>query len=518
MKTAVIYARYSSDKQTEQSIEGQLYDCYNYAKQHDLTVVNEYIDRAMTGKNDDRPAFRQMLKDSALKKWDHVLVWKLDRFARNTIDSAVNRQILNKNGVKLLSVMESFGEDASGQMMTHIIEAINEYYSADLREKTIRGMRQSALKAQTTGHIPLGYKVVDKKLVIDEETRIIPETVFRMYADGERLTDIAEHLNSQGYRTAKGNKFTTKSFYAMLSNEKYIGVYQYNDIRIEGGVPQMIPNEVFEAVREKLKVNRKRAAKNAARADYYLSGKLFCGYCGEPMSGLSGTGRNGDKHYYYRCNGVQKKSGCRKRNENKYDIENEVCKAARMLFDQMDSNDTAIAIRELYMAALARDYDADALENQLAECKKQAENIVNAIAQTGGNQMLFDKINELEERKSQLESTIRVNKAMENNIPSVEQIKVLIDDIRATDINTTEGKKAIAEIMISKVFVYDDKLTIIFKDKDGKSVDVPLTAVSGTETNAPETDCILSVSGSQSRHIQTVLGCVCVTVARQRNW
>ena len=518
MKTAVIYARYSSDKQTEQSIEGQLYDCYNYAKQHDLTVVNEYIDRAMTGKNDDRPAFRQMLKDSSLKKWDHVLVWKLDRFARNTIDSAVNRQILNKNGVKLLSVMESFGEDASGQMMTHIIEAINEYYSADLREKTIRGMRQSALKAQTTGHIPLGYKVVDKKLVIDEETRIIPETVFRMYADGKRLTDIAEHLNSQGYRTAKGNKFTTKSFYAMLSNEKYIGVYQYNDIRIEGGVPQMIPNEVFEAVREKLKVNRKRAAKNAARADYYLSGKLFCGYCGEPMSGLSGTGRNGDKHYYYRCNGVQKKSGCRKRNENKYDIENEVCKAARMLFDQMDSNDTAIAIRELYMAALARDYDADALENQLAECKKQAENIVNAIAQTGGNQMLFDKINELEERKNQLESTIRVNKAMENNIPSVEQIKVLIDDIRATDINTTEGKKAIAEIMISKVFVYDDKLTIIFKDKDGKSVDVPLTAVSGTETNAPETDCILSVSGSQSRHIQTILGCVCVTVARQRNW
>ena len=218
MKTAVIYARYSSDKQTEQSIEGQIYDCYNYAKQHDLTVVNEYIERAMTGKNDDRPAFRQMLKDSALKKWDHMLVWKLDRFARNTIDSAVNRQILNKNGVKLLSVMESFGEDASGQMMTHIIEAINEYYSADLREKTIRGMRQSALKAQTTGHIPLGYKVVDKKLVIDEETRIIPETVFRMYADGERLTDIAEHLNSQGYRTAKGNKFTTKSFYAMLSN------------------------------------------------------------------------------------------------------------------------------------------------------------------------------------------------------------------------------------------------------------------------------------------------------------
>ena len=218
MKTAVIYARYSSDKQTEQSIEGQLYDCYNYAKQHGITVIHEYIDRAMTGKNDDRPSFQQMLADCTRREWEYVLVWKLDRFARNTIDSAINRQILARNGVKILSVMESFGDDASGQMMTHIIEAINEYYSADLREKTIRGMRQSALKAQSTGHIPLGYKVVDKKLAIDEDTRIIPETVFSMYAAGERLTDIAEHLNSRGYRTAKGKKFTTKSFYAMLSN------------------------------------------------------------------------------------------------------------------------------------------------------------------------------------------------------------------------------------------------------------------------------------------------------------
>ena len=280
MKTAVIYARYSSDKQTEQSIEGQLYDCYNYAKQHGITVVHEYIDRAMTGKNDDSPSVREMLADSARHEWEYVLVWKLDRFARNTIDSAINRQTLSRNGVKILSVMESFGDDASGQMMTHIIEAINEYYSADLREKTIRGMRQSALKAQSTGHIPLGYKTVDKKLVIDESTRIIPETVFRMYAAGEKLTDIADRLNSMGYRTAKGKKFTVKSFYSMLSNEKYIGVYQYGDIRIEGGVPQMIPNDVFEKVREMLAVNRKRAAKNAAKADYYLSGKLFCGYCG----------------------------------------------------------------------------------------------------------------------------------------------------------------------------------------------------------------------------------------------
>lgn len=499
MKTAVIYARYSSDKQTEQSIEGQLYDCYNYAKQHGITVVHEYIDRAMTGKNDDRPSFREMLADSARHEWEYVLVWKLDRFARNTIDSAINRQTLSRNGVKILSVMESFGDDASGQMMTHIIEAINEYYSADLREKTIRGMRQSALKAQSTGHIPLGYKTVDKKLVIDESTRIIPETVFRMYAAGEKLTDIADRLNSMGYRTAKGKKFTVKSFYSMLSNEKYIGVYQYGDIRIEGGVPQMIPNDVFEKVREMLAVNRKRAAKNAAKADYYLSGKLFCGYCGEPMSGLSGTSRSGSTHYYYRCNGVQKKSGCTKRNENKERIEDEVCRAAWGVFRSMDKNQLAELIHEKYLKEAATETSTEVLEKQLSDVTKQAENVVNAIANTGGNQILFDKVKQLQEQKEQVESQLRIASAIKGNIPSVEQIVKLIDDVLEMDITTLEGKKAIADIMISKVYLFDDKLTVVFKDPEGKSQDIPLS-----EIENPEEDCILSASGSHIVQIRTL--------------
>lgn len=350
------------------------------------------------------------------------------------------------------------------------------------------------MKAQTTGHIPLGYKVVDKKLVIDDETRIIPETVFRMYAEGERLTDIADHLNAQGYRNRRGRPFTTNSFYNMLANEKYIGIYKYDDIVIEGGIPQMIPNDVFEAVREKLIINRKRAAKNTAKADYYLSGKLYCGHCGEPMSGLSGTGRNGVKHYYYRCNGVQKKSGCHKKLENKYLIEDEVCRAARSAFEQMDKAETAETIYQMYLQTVKNEYAPAELEKELTECTKQAENVVNAIAQTGGNQLLYDKVRELEERKEQLSSALRLSQAMTDNVPSVEQITVFIDDILATDINTTEGKKAIADIMISKVYVYDDKLTVIFKDKDGKSVDIPLSAVSDSSS----ADCAPSALGSQA--------------------
>ena len=218
------------------------------------------------------------------------------------------------------------------------------------------------------------------------------------------------------------------------------------------------------------------------------------------MSGLSGSGRNGVKHYYYRCNGVQKKSGCHKKLENKYLIEDEVCRAARSAFEQMDKAETAETIYQMYLQTVRNEYAPAELEKDLTECTKQAENVVNAIAQTGGNQLLYDKVRELEERKEQLSSALRLSQAMTDNVPSVEQITVFIDDILATDINTTEGKKSIADIMISKVYVYDDKLTVIFKDKDGKSVDIPLSAVSDSSS----ADCAPSALGSQSRIIRTL--------------
>lgn len=127
MKTAVIYARYSSDKQTEQSIEGQLYDCYNYAKANNITVIGEYIDRAMTGRNDDRPDFQRMIADSAKHTFELVLVWKLDRFARSTEDAAYNRGKLKRNGVRLLSIKEDFGDSSAGDLMMHVMESFNEF-------------------------------------------------------------------------------------------------------------------------------------------------------------------------------------------------------------------------------------------------------------------------------------------------------------------------------------------------------------------------------------------------------
>ena len=103
----VIYARYSSHAQTEQSIEGQLKFCYEFARRNNYTIIEEYIDRAVSGKTDNRPAFQRMIDDSKKKQFQYVLVYQLDRFARNRYDSATNKAKLKKNGVRVISVRES---------------------------------------------------------------------------------------------------------------------------------------------------------------------------------------------------------------------------------------------------------------------------------------------------------------------------------------------------------------------------------------------------------------------------
>ena len=151
MKIAVIYARYSSDNQTEQSIEGQLRVCEQYAQNNNIAILNTYIDRAMTGTNDNRPAFQQMIKDSANKEFDYILVYKIDRFSRNKYEIAKNKKILKDNGVKLLSAMENIPDTPEGIILESLLEGMAEYYSAELSQKVKRGMNETRLKGNFTG-------------------------------------------------------------------------------------------------------------------------------------------------------------------------------------------------------------------------------------------------------------------------------------------------------------------------------------------------------------------------------
>ncbi len=161
---AVIYARYSSDSQREESIEGQLRECKEYAKKNDITILGTYIDRAFSARTDNRPEFQRMIKDSAKHLFDMVLVWKLDRFARDRCDSATYKTILKKNGARVVSVTEYIADDPSGILLESLLEGYAEYYSAELSEKIARGQNENAYKCKYNGGgVPVGYYIDDEQ-------------------------------------------------------------------------------------------------------------------------------------------------------------------------------------------------------------------------------------------------------------------------------------------------------------------------------------------------------------------
>ena len=227
---AVIYARFSSEKQNEASIEGQLRECLDYAKYNGIEVIGEYIDRAVSAKTDNRPDFQRMIKDSYKNAFDTVLVWKLDRFARNRYDSAYYKNILKKNGVRVISAKESISQGADGILLESILEGYAEYYSAELSEKVRRGMTENALKARSNGvRAPFGYYVDENdQYQIDEGKAPIVKEIFTLYADGKKITEIVEIMKARGVQN-RGYTMNYNAIFRILTNRKYIGEYKFGD-------------------------------------------------------------------------------------------------------------------------------------------------------------------------------------------------------------------------------------------------------------------------------------------------
>ena len=196
---AVIYARYSNDNQREESIEGQLRECKEYADKNGITILCSYIDRALSAKTDNRPEFQKMVQDSAKGLFDTVLVWKLDRFARNRYDSAHYKAVLRRNGVKVVSATENISDGPEGIILESMLEGMAEYYSAELAQKINRGLTENALKGKNNGGgIPLGYQLTDDQhLRIDPLTAPIVREIYQRYAEGETVRSIITSLNER---------------------------------------------------------------------------------------------------------------------------------------------------------------------------------------------------------------------------------------------------------------------------------------------------------------------------------
>lgn len=394
MKTAVIYARYSSDSQTEQSIEGQLRVCEEFAQRNNIIILNTYIDRAMTGTNDNRPDFQQMIKDSANKEWQYVIVYKLDRFSRNKYETAKNKKILRDNGVKLLSAMENIPDTPEGIILESLLEGMAEYYSAELAQKVKRGMHETRLKGNFQGGtLPYGYKLNGRKIEIDETTVEVVRFIFKQYAMGKFVRNIIEELNSKGiYKN--GKPFALNTIYGILKNEKYTGIYRKNNEVYENMFPQIIDNETFEKVRARSKVNH--YGKRSIKTIYLLRNKLVCGYCGKPISAESGTTRLGKKINYYKCIGKKKyHNGCIKETIRQDILEDYILKIIITELSKPKVQDTMIK-RLMDIQNIPK---ANSTLNMLIKSKKQAEltlnNIMLAVEQGVVNKTTNERMKDL---------------------------------------------------------------------------------------------------------------------------
>lgn len=462
---AVVYARYSSHRQGEQSIEGQLVEAHRYAEAHGLTIIHEYCDRAQTGRNDNREQFQLMLADAAKHAFDALIVWKTDRIGRNKEEIALNKYHLKKNGVKIHYIAEAIPDTSEGIILEAVIEGMAAYYSEQLSQNIRRGQRASAAKAQSTGgNRPLGYKTgPDKKFVIDPETAPTVRLVFDLYAQGQTITQIIRTLNTKGLRTKRGRPFTNNSLRTVLKNEKYIGVYSYKDeIRIEDAIPPIVEPELFYKVQEMLRYNQKAAAHKNAKTDYLLTEKLFCGKCGQMMVGVSGTSKTGARHHYYYCT-EQRKKRCDKKPVRKFWIEELVMEYVSALLQDAELLDfIAENTYQYYLEQNTESAYTDSLRQALEETEKATANLVKALEAGIFNEATKRRMEELDEQREELRAALAASKLREDLGLKKEHILYFLHQFANMDHTDIECQKRLIKIFINSVFVYDNKVVITF--------------------------------------------------------
>lgn len=498
LKRAAAYARFSSDNQRDESIDAQIRAIELFCQQKGLQLVKVYTDRAKSATSDKRPQFQQMIADSEKNMFDVLIVHKLDRFSRDKYDSAKYKRKLKLNGIQLLSVTENLDGSPESVILESLLEGMAEYYSKNLAREVMKGMKETAYQCKHTGGLPpIGYSVdpETKRYVINEEEQEMVKIVFTMFLAGHGYNQIIRELTEQGFKSRYGKPISKGTLGTILNNEKYTGVYLFNltdgkdaegkrnsnrhkdsedIIRVEGGMPQIISKEDFQAVQQKILKNKRQPGAYKAKELYLLSGLVVCGEClknvGTQYAMMGNTkfsGRNKLKYVTYRCGNRDRSKACHNPELRREYIENYVLSQLQ----EKIFNNKAIPV----LAKQLNDYhsskstsvksEQQRLTKSLEGVDRQIENIVNAVAGGLNNPTILKKLSSLEQQKAELETKlIETRQVKEKAVITEEYLQQLLSGFKdhITSRNLPEIKRFIGSY-VEKVIVYKEYVDVIFK-------------------------------------------------------
>ena len=496
-----IYARYSSDNQSETSIEQQLKVCREYCSRNNYYVVSEYKDEAISGRTDERPQFQQMIKDGKRKLFQGVVIYSVDRFSRSLLQSATYKNELEKNGVLLISATEHISDGPSGKLTLNMLMSFAQYYSDELSQKITRGMDYNAEHGYVTGgNIALGYKAVPvegtskKKFVVDEATAPIVKRIFEMYADENKImADIRRYLNEQGLKTSTGKEYNKNSIRNILLNRRYIGIYTYQTkkqiIEYPGKVPRIIDDDLFERAQQILSKNKQAPAKNKAvgEDEYLLTLKLFCGHCKELMTGWSGQGKSGKTHRYYKCNSSKKKL-CNKKNVRKNVIEDIIVAKCREILTDTNIENIANEIVAYNEAEQRNNVNLKRLEKAISDNKKQKSNLMSTLKLCEDDDdikhEILAELKKMSAEAKDLEIQLAREESRKVTIP-YQDIKFFLQGLQEGDIADVKYRKVLINTIVDRIYLYDDgKITIMFNNGD-TTIEVEINLIGEIEQNVP---------------------------------
>ena len=394
MKVA-IYARVSSERQAEKdlSIPAQIRALKKYALGRDWEVAAEFIDEAESARSTNRPAFKDMINaaKNKVKPFDAILVWKLSRFARNREDSVIFKSLLKRRGISVISMNEQVDETPAGYLLEGIIEVIDEFYSANLAQDTLRGMKENASRGfRNGGSVPFGYKrtsvttggAAKSTLIPHEREAPIVKRAFSIAEKGRGAKEVARELNADGLRTRTGKHFGATGINRMLRNEAYIGTLVWNRhsrksggrrasteadvVRVPLSHPPLVAEEVFRQVQDTLTSRRPTVIHpRTVSSQYLLSGIAYCGVCGAKAIGAHAKS---GQYFYYHCN-------------NRYKKGNEVCQAPSINAKRLEGF-VIERIKENILTEANLKELLDLTNQELADSRRQARNELEGIEES----------------------------------------------------------------------------------------------------------------------------------------